>query len=151
MAARGSRRDTARDGRGLVALRRGAQSHDARDFPALSPRAGPVETPLQARRAVRARNAHFVQGLMADADWNNAAAVANSAAIVADWEARSARLRAQHKASMDLRYGPAERNRIDFFPARPDSPLLAFIHGGYWQARSKDIFSFIAEGPLACG
>ena len=88
---------------------------------------------------------------MADADWNNAAAVANSAAIVADWEARSARLRAQHKASMDLRYGPAERNRIDFFPARRAAPLLAFIHGGYWQARSKDIFSFIAEGPLACG
>ncbi len=88
---------------------------------------------------------------MADADWNNAAAVANSAEIVADWEARSARLRARYQASMDLRYGPAERNRIDFFPARPDSPLLAFIHGGYWQARAKEIFSFIAEGPLACG
>ena len=88
---------------------------------------------------------------MADADWNNAAAVANSAEIVADWEARSARLRAQYKASMDLRYGPAERNRIDFFPARREAPLLAFIHGGYWQARSKEIFSFIAEGPLAWG
>ena len=75
---------------------------------------------------------------MADADWNNAAAVANSAEIVAGWEARSARLRAQHKTSMDLRYGPAERNRIDFFPGREDAPFLAFIHGGYWQARSKD-------------
>lgn len=88
---------------------------------------------------------------MADADWNNAAAVGNSAEIVAGWEARSARLRAQHKTSMDLRYGPAERNRIDFFPGREDAPLLAFIHGGYWQARSKEVFSFIAEGPLAWG
>ncbi len=88
---------------------------------------------------------------MADADWNNAAAVANSAEIVAEWEARSARLRAQYKASMDLRYGPAERNRIDFFPARRDAALLAFIHGGYWQARSKEIFSFVAEGPLTWG
>jgi acetyl esterase/lipase len=52
---------------------------------------------------------------------------------------------------MDLRYGPAERNRIDFFPGRKDAPLLAFIHGGYWQARSKEIFSFVAEGPLAWG
>ena len=88
---------------------------------------------------------------MADADWNNAAAVGNSAEIVAGWEARSARLRAHHKTSMDLRYGPAERNRIDFFPGREDAPLLAFIHGGYWQARSKEVFSFIAEGPLAWG
>ena len=88
---------------------------------------------------------------MADADWNNAAAVGNSAEIVAGWEARSARLRAQHKTSMDLRYGPAERNRIEFFPGREDAPLLAFIHGGYWQARSKEVFSFIAEGPLAWG
>lgn len=88
---------------------------------------------------------------MADADWNNAAAVGNSAEIVAGWEARSARLRAQHKTSMDFRYGSAERNRIDFFPARKDAPLLAFIHGGYWQARSKEVFSFIAEGPLAWG
>ena len=88
---------------------------------------------------------------MADADWNNAAAVANSAEIVAGWEARSARLRAHHKTSMDLRYGPAERSRIDFFAGREDAPLLAFIHGGYWQARSKEVFSFVAEGPLAWG
>lgn len=88
---------------------------------------------------------------MADADWNNAAAVANSAAIVADWEARSARLRAAHPGGMDLRYGPEERNRIDFFPARHDAPVLAFIHGGYWQARAKEVFAFVAEGPLAWG
>ena len=88
---------------------------------------------------------------MADADWNNAAAVANSAEIVGDWEARSARLRAAHPAGMDLRYGPEERNRIDFFPARRDAPVLAFIHGGYWQARAKEIFAFVAEGPLAWG
>ena len=88
---------------------------------------------------------------MADADWNNAAAVANSAEIVAGWEARSARLRAAHPGGMDLRYGPEERNRIDFFPARRDAPVLAFIHGGYWQARAKEIFAFVAEGPLAWG
>jgi len=88
---------------------------------------------------------------MADADWNNAAAVTNSAESIANWEARSARLRAEHKASMDLRYGAAERNRIDLFAGGADAPLLAFIHGGYWQARSKEVFSFIAEGPLAWG
>jgi acetyl esterase/lipase len=86
-----------------------------------------------------------------DAAYNNGAAVADSAKIVADWEARSARLRATHPEGMDLRYGPDERNRIDYFGARRDGPVLAFIHGGYWQNRAKEIFSFVAEGPLAWG
>ena len=86
-----------------------------------------------------------------DAAYNNAAAVKDSAQIVAQWEERSARLRAAHPEGMDLRYGPDERNRIDFFAARRDAPVLAFIHGGYWQNRSKEVFSFVAEGPLAWG
>ena len=86
-----------------------------------------------------------------DAAYNNGAAVADSAQIVADWEARSARLRARHPEGMDLRYGPEERNRIDYFAARRDGPVLAFVHGGYWQNRAKEMFAFIAEGPLAWG
>ena len=86
-----------------------------------------------------------------DAAYNNAAAVKDSAQIVAQWEERSARLRAAHPEGMDLRYGTDERNRIDFFAARRDAPVLAFIHGGYWQNRSKKVFSFVAEGPLAWG
>ena len=26
-----------------------------------------------------------------------------------------------------------------------------FIHGGYWQARAKEIFTVMAEGPMAHG
>ena len=86
-----------------------------------------------------------------DAAYNNAAAVKDSAQIVAHWEARSAKLRAAHPEAMDLRYGPDERNRIDYFAARRDGPVLVFIHGGYWQHRAKEIFAFVAEGPLAWG
>jgi arylformamidase len=86
-----------------------------------------------------------------DAAYNNGAAVKDSAQIVADWEARSARLRAKHTESMDLRYGKDERNRIDYFAARRDGPVLMFIHGGYWQNRAKELFAFVAEGPLAWG
>jgi acetyl esterase/lipase len=87
-----------------------------------------------------------------DAAYNNGAAVRNSAQIVADWQARSDRLRTRHAATMDLRYGPAERNRIDLFPAGPAAaPLLVFIHGGYWQMRAKEVFAFVASGPLAHG
>jgi acetyl esterase/lipase len=86
-----------------------------------------------------------------DAAYNNGAAVKDSAQIVAGWEARSARLRAAHPEGMDLRYGTDERNRIDYFAARRDGPVLAFIHGGYWQNRAKELFAFVAEGPLAWG
>jgi acetyl esterase/lipase len=86
-----------------------------------------------------------------DAAYNNGAAVRNSAEIVTGWTARSGQLRARHAATMDQRYGPAERNRIDLFAAKAGAPLLVFIHGGYWQMRAKENFSFIAEGPLTHG
>ena len=86
-----------------------------------------------------------------DAAYNNSAAVKNSAQIVAGWQARSDRVRAEHLRGLDLRYGPAPRNRIDFFEAGKDSPLLVFIHGGYWQMRSKELFAFLVSGPLAHG
>jgi arylformamidase len=86
-----------------------------------------------------------------DAAYNNGAAVRNSAEIVTDWQARSDALRNRFPAYMDLRYGPAERNRIDLFEAGPGTPLLVFIHGGYWQMRSKELFAFLADGPLSHG
>lgn len=86
-----------------------------------------------------------------DAAYNNSAAVADSAAMMADFQARSDRLRAAPGSRLDLRYGPAERNRIDYFAAGRDRPVLVFIHGGYWQMRAKENFGFLAAGPLAHG
>lgn len=86
-----------------------------------------------------------------DAAYNNSEAVANSSALMADFQARSARLRAENGELLDLRYGAAERNRIDYFAANVPGPLLVFIHGGYWQMRAKEDFSFIARGPLTHG
>jgi len=83
-----------------------------------------------------------------DAAYNNTEAVAGSAQIIAGWQARSDRLRPSRR---EISYGERPRNRIDVFDAGPAAPLLAFIHGGYWQNRSKEAFSFIAEGPLARG
>ncbi len=86
-----------------------------------------------------------------DAAYDNSAAVADSAALLADFDARSAQLRAAQPGHLDLRYGSAERNRIDYFAAAAPGPLLVFIHGGYWQMRRKETFSFLAAGPLAHG
>jgi acetyl esterase/lipase len=86
-----------------------------------------------------------------DVAYDNTAAVANSAALLADFDARSAQMRAAYPRHLDLRYGPAERNRIDYFAADVPGPVLIFIHGGYWQMRQKETFSFLAAGPLAHG
>jgi acetyl esterase/lipase len=87
-----------------------------------------------------------------DAAYNNGAAVKNSADKIADWTARSAALRARPGALLDLAYGPRPRNRLDIFRCGvPNAPLLAYIHGGYWQRNSKEIFACLAEGPLARG
>ena len=94
---------------------------------------------------------HGMDRAALDAAYNNSAAVADSAELLADFQARSDRLRASRRCLLDLRYAPAERNRIDYFPADARGPVLVFIHGGYWQMRAKETFSFIANGPLAHG
>jgi arylformamidase len=86
-----------------------------------------------------------------DRGLNNGEAVTGSAEIIADWDRRSAELRRQHGAHLDLRYGPRERNRIDFLKVRERAPTLLFIHGGYWQGRAKETFTLFAEGAMAHG
>ena len=86
-----------------------------------------------------------------DLGLNNGVAVAGSAELVAGWERRSIEMRAKYPDHLDLRYGPRERNRIDFLKAREKGPTLLFIHGGYWQTRAKEIFALFAQGPMAHG
>jgi acetyl esterase/lipase len=86
-----------------------------------------------------------------DLGLNNSVAVAGSGDLVNGWEQRSAELRKRHPDHIDLRYGPRERNRIDFLKARDKAPTLLFIHGGYWQMRAKEAFTIFAEGAMAHG
>ena len=86
-----------------------------------------------------------------DLGLNNGVAVAGSADIAAGWERRSTEMRARYAGHLDLRYGPRERNRIDFLKVAENGPTLVFIHGGYWQHRAKEIFALFAAGPMAHG
>src|SRR5438309_10906356 len=86
-----------------------------------------------------------------DLGLNNSLAVAGSGDLVAGWERLSGEMRARFPDHIDLKYGPRERNRIDFLKARENAPTLLFIHGGYWQARAKEVFTVVAEGPMAYG
>ncbi|HEY0206923.1 MAG TPA: alpha/beta hydrolase [Acetobacteraceae bacterium] len=87
-----------------------------------------------------------------DAAYDNAGAVAGSAGLSAERNAASAAFRTAHPAALDLRYGPAERQKWDLFPAAdPQAPCLVFIHGGYWQRNGREGFAALAEGVRAHG
>jgi len=86
-----------------------------------------------------------------DAAYNNSLAVKNSTDLMADFGEQSASARTVPGTVLDLRYGPAPRNLIDYFPADRPGPLVIFIHGGYWQMRAKESFSYIAKAMLPHG
>jgi arylformamidase len=87
-----------------------------------------------------------------DAAYNNSAAVADSAALVAAMHTASETFRSAHSGHLDLRCGPRARNTWDLYPAAdPKAPCLVFIHGGYWQRNSKDMFASLIAGPYARG
>src|SRR4029079_14006454 len=87
-----------------------------------------------------------------DAAYNNTNAVKNSAELNAAREAQSAAFRKAHPEHLDIPYGPAERNKWDLFPAAdPNAPCLVFVHGGYWQRNSREMFASLIAGPHAHG
>lgn len=87
-----------------------------------------------------------------DAAYDNNAAVKNSAALIAERNEASSRLRGTLKSHLDLPYGERANNKIDLYPAaRPDAPCLVFLHGGYWQRNSRELFAMLVEGVAAHG
>ncbi len=87
-----------------------------------------------------------------DTSYNNAAAVDNNLPWLDRWRELSAIVRAGNKVRLDIPYGPKQRTGFDYFPSgAANAPLFVFIHGGYWQRNAKELFSFVAKGPLAHG
>lgn len=96
-----------------------------------------------------------------DYDQERLDALLDARRMTPDWqtyadrfEARSAQVRAQFGAHLDVRYGPHERERLDvFLPTDASGPLPVnvFFHGGYWRSADKERYSFIADTFLSAG
>lgn len=67
-------------------------------------------------------------------------------------DAANASARAHASARLDLPYGAHPREQLDLFlAAQAKAPLLVYIHGGYWRARDRRDFSFLAPPFVARG
>ena len=87
-----------------------------------------------------------------DEAYDNSKAVKNSNDLLGIFYMRSAKLATNFQDTLDLRYGRHPRETLDYFSCgKRNAPLFVFIHGGYWQMRNKEMFRFVASGPLAHG
>lgn len=85
-----------------------------------------------------------------DAELNLRARWPEHVDIFARWARDSRAVREHRQALIDLAYGESPGERLDLFPVpgRRDAPLVAFIHGGYWQSLDKSDFSYLAPALL---
>lgn len=62
----------------------------------------------------------------------------------------SDRARQELSVELNVSFGPTLDETLDIFPSNvPGSPVLMFIHGGWWRALSKNEFSLVARGLVA--
>jgi arylformamidase len=85
----------------------------------------------------------FLARVRRDLDYSPSSLVPDSAAILDRYveESRKARETLPWK---EIAYGEDPMARIELFPA--DGPLLAYIHGGYWQELDKSDSAFMVPG-----
>ncbi len=82
-----------------------------------------------------------------EAEYNNRARVPESGELMASWPVAAAAWRETHPPRV-LSYGEGPRERIDLFAPEGSAPapMVAYIHGGYWQATDPSTYSHLARG-----
>ena len=84
--------------------------------------------------------------------YNARASIPDHPHIFTRWQRDSALVRRTHAGLLDLAFGSAPGERLDFYPAQQaGAPLLVFIHGGWWRSLDKSDFTFIVPGYRRAG
>lgn len=84
--------------------------------------------------------------------YNARAGIPDHPQIFTRWQKDSALVRRTHAGLLDLPFGTAPKERLDFYPARrAGAPLLVFIHGGWWRSLDKSDFTFIVPAYRQAG
>lgn len=94
----------------------------------------------------------FASQAQFDAQYNPSIALSDPAAPGRQFVQRAQHVRATHRCTLDVPFGPTREETLDVFPAdAPNAPVFVFIHGGYWRALSSKEFSWVATGLQALG
>ena len=84
--------------------------------------------------------------------YNARADIPDHPQIFTRWQEESALVRRTHAGLLDLRFGSADKECLDFYPAyRTGQPLLVFIHGGWWRSLDKSDFTFVMPAYRRAG
>jgi arylformamidase len=84
--------------------------------------------------------------------YNARAGIPDHPQIFTRWQKDSTLVRRTHAGLLDLPFGAAAKERLDFYPARrAGAPLLVFIHGGWWRSLDKSDFTFIVPAYRQAG
>jgi len=89
-----------------------------------------------------------------EAEYNNRVRVPDHPAIQSRWAEISKSMRAAMPSGLDHAYGARPRQRYDLFEppgAGAGTPLVVYIHGGYWQRGERQDNAFVAREMLALG
>ncbi len=89
----------------------------------------------------------------AEGEYNLRARHPERSAVYEGFARRSEALRRAEPRHQAQRYAASPNCVVDFFPAAVSgpAPLLFFIHGGYWRALDRGLFSFLARPWLDRG
>lgn len=97
-------------------------------------------------------------GALGDLDraYDNAGAIPDAKSYPARWSEAAAAFRdhlsRQGRARLGLPYGAGPRHAYDLFlPEGAPKGLAVFVHGGYWKAFDRAVWSHLAAGPLVHG
>ena len=90
-----------------------------------------------------------------DAQYNLRALFPEAASLYEEFSAReSGKVREELDRQPDVPFGPTLAEHSDVYPApggEGESPILVFVHGGFWAMRTSKEFGFVARGPVSRG
>jgi arylformamidase len=89
-----------------------------------------------------------------DDAYANAAHIEGAEAFPPRWTQASQAFRSTlgARAQMGVSYGPSDRQVFDLFaPEGVARGTVIFVHGGYWKAFDRTVWSYLATGALARG
>jgi arylformamidase len=87
-----------------------------------------------------------------DAQYNLTAMLPEAAARYEEFcwrESEGVREALDHRP--DVPFGPTLAEHVDVYPAGENTPVLVYVHGGFWCLRTSKEFGFVARGPVSRG